>query len=42
MERLKMVTGQTKSDILADILLAYLDNVDLEEMEGQEQLPMTA
>lgn len=39
MERLKMITGKTKSDILSEILLAYLDNIDLDELESQEQRP---
>lgn len=39
MERLTMITGQTKSDILSELLLAYLDKTDLDELESQEQPP---
>lgn len=42
LERLRMVTGQTKSDIIAEALAAHLDRINLEALEGQEPLPMSA
>lgn len=42
MERLRAVTGQTKSDVMAEALALLLDQIDLEAMEGQDRLPMSA
>lgn len=42
LEELKQATGLAKSEIVTEALMKYLDNINIEELEGQEQLPMTA
>lgn len=42
LERLRRLTGQTKSDIIAEALAAHLDGINFDALEGQDQLPMTA
>lgn len=42
MERIKALTGQSKSDIITEALAAHLDQIDLDAVEGQERLPLSA
>lgn len=42
LERLVQASSRTKSDIISDALVQYLDHIDLDEIEGQEALPLTA
>lgn len=42
LERLAHATGRFKGDILSDALVEYLDHIDIDEVEGQETLPISA
>lgn len=42
MNRLSAATGQTKVDYIAKLIMADLDTIDIDALEGQEPLPMTA
>lgn len=42
LERYCEVTGQTKQDVTALAVMEALDEIDLEAVEGQGRLPMTA
>ena len=42
LDRYVTVTGTTKSDFLRDLLLARLHEIDVDALEGQETLPLTA
>lgn len=43
MERMKEVTGESKSDIITAALAAYLDKIDVENIgRNQDPLPLSA
>lgn len=42
LERYCAVTGETKQDFSAAAIMRALDDVDIDALEGQEPLPMTA
>lgn len=42
LERYCAATGETKQDFSERAIMRALDDVDLEAIEGQERLPMTA
>ncbi|PRZ11721.1 hypothetical protein BCL67_1345 [Nesterenkonia sandarakina] len=42
LDRLCALTGETKVDYIARVLMADLDSVDVLALEGQEPLPMSA
>lgn len=42
LDRLSHITGETKVDYIAALIVKDLDAIDINELEGQEQLPMSA
>lgn len=42
MNRLSAATGMTKVDYIAKLILADLDTIDVDALEGQEPLPLSA
>lgn len=42
MNRLSAATGQTKVDYIASLIMADLDTIDIDALEGQEPLPLSA
>lgn len=42
LERYVNATGQKKQDFTSAVILAALERIDIDKIEGQEQLPMSA
>lgn len=42
MDRFSQITGVTKNDFVADLITKGLAEIDIDELEGQDQLPMSA
>lgn len=42
LSRLSAATGETKVDYIAALIIKDLDTIDIDSVEGQEPLPMSA